>query len=147
MKSTQIVFIALLLPIFFSLAHRLPGIHNCHFTWMSFNPQFIICSSFKCVCANFLRAASLPAGLFPADFHGQMSQLSTCTFPDFSKHLFRPYQSLSHNISRSFANGEHDWSGDLCFWKTVFSSKCESWRLTTISSVWLYLPWLTGEED
>lgn len=88
---------------------------------MSFNPQFIICSSFKCVCVNFLRMASLPAGLVPADFCDQMSHLSACTFPDFSKHLFRPYQSLSHNISSSFANGERGWSGDLCFWKPVFS--------------------------
>lgn len=88
---------------------------------MSFNLQFIICSSFKCVCVNFLRVASLPAGLLPADFHDQMSHLSACTFPHFSKHLFRPYQSLSHNISSSFANGEHGWSGDLCFWSLSFS--------------------------
>lgn len=95
---------------------------------MSFNPQFIICSSFKCVCVNLLRRASLPAGLFPENFRGQMSHLSACTFPDFSKHLFRPYQSLSHNISSSFANEEHGWSGDLCFRKPVFSSQWKAQR-------------------
>lgn len=97
-KSNQIVCIALFLHIFLlfwqavylvSLNAILPC---CHLTYSSLFAlllnAFVIISS---ECPPCQLASSLQISC------GQMSHLSFCTFGDFSQHLFRPYQSLSHN--------------------------------------------------
>lgn len=98
MKSNQIVCIALFLSIFLLLwqAVYLVSINAilpcCHLTHSSLfalllNASVIISSE----CPPRQLASSLQISC------GQMSHLSFCTFGDFSQHLFRPYQSLSHN--------------------------------------------------
>lgn len=68
------------------------------FTLLSFNPQFIICSSLNAFMLISSECPLLPAGLFPADFLGpDFTPKLACTFSDFSEHLLTPYQSLSHN--------------------------------------------------
>lgn len=69
MKSNQIVFIALFLPIFFPLWHIvylvsiIAILPCCHLTYSSLFALIL-----KCTQVNFLKMSSLPAGLFPADF-------------------------------------------------------------------------------
>lgn len=98
MKFSQVVFIALCLPIFFHLCHIVYLVYIiailpcCHLTHSSLfalllNASVLISSE----CPHCQLACSLQISC------GKMSHLSACTFGDFSQHLFRPYQSLSHN--------------------------------------------------
>lgn len=98
MKFNQRVFIALFLPIFFPAWHIVYLVSIiaifpcCHLTHSSLfalllNAPALISSE----CPYFQLASSLQISC------GQMSHLSTCTFGDFSQHLFRLYQSWSHN--------------------------------------------------
>lgn len=147
MKSTQLVFIALLLPIFFLLwpMFYLVSI-SAIFPCLSFNLQFIIRSSFKCIHVNFLWMSSLPAGLFPADF----------LWPNVTPkrlHLwwFLPSicsDSINHHltINNSLANGEQVSPSDWCFCMPVFSL-CENRKgpLPLFWGLWLSLPLLMGK--
>lgn len=96
-KATQIIFIALLLPIYFPLWHIFYLVFItaifpcCHLTHSSLfallNASMLIPSE----CPHCQLASSLKISC------DQLSHLSAWIFGDFSQHLFRPYQSLSHN--------------------------------------------------